>query len=47
MHLDHVAGLGFFAPLFMDTVVRVWGPRLGDKPLADRIVASVMLRTTT
>ena len=37
MHLDHVAGLGFFAPLFMDTVVRVWGPRIGDVPLADRI----------
>jgi phosphoribosyl 1,2-cyclic phosphodiesterase len=37
MHLDHVAGLGFFAPLFMDTTVRVWGPRLGDVPLAERI----------
>jgi phosphoribosyl 1,2-cyclic phosphodiesterase len=37
MHLDHVAGLGFFAPLFMDTIVRVWGPRLGDRPLAESI----------
>ncbi len=37
MHLDHVAGLGFFAPLFLDTTVRIWGPRLGDEPLADRI----------
>jgi phosphoribosyl 1,2-cyclic phosphodiesterase len=37
MHLDHVAGLGFFAPLFMDTTVRVWGPRIGDVPLAQRI----------
>src|SRR5947209_1589783 len=37
MHLDHVAGLGFFAPLFMDTTVRIWGPRLGNEPLANRI----------
>jgi phosphoribosyl 1,2-cyclic phosphodiesterase len=37
MHLDHVAGLGFFAPLFMDTTVRVWGPRLDEVPLAERI----------
>jgi phosphoribosyl 1,2-cyclic phosphodiesterase len=37
MHLDHVMGLGFFAPLFMDTNVRVWGPRIGDVPLAERI----------
>jgi phosphoribosyl 1,2-cyclic phosphodiesterase len=37
MHLDHVTGLGFFAPLFMDTTVRVWGPRIGDVPLAERI----------
>jgi phosphoribosyl 1,2-cyclic phosphodiesterase len=37
MHLDHVAGLGFFAPLFMDTTVRIWGPRLGGVPLAESI----------
>lgn len=39
MHLDHVTGLGFFAPLFMDTTVRIWGPRLGDKSLAEHIAA--------
>jgi phosphoribosyl 1,2-cyclic phosphodiesterase len=39
MHLDHVVGLGFFAPLFMDTTVRIWGPRLGDAPLAERIAS--------
>jgi phosphoribosyl 1,2-cyclic phosphodiesterase len=33
MHLDHVAGLGFFAPLFADTTVRVYGPHLGDRSL--------------
>jgi phosphoribosyl 1,2-cyclic phosphodiesterase len=37
MHLDHVTGLGFFAPLFMHKTLRIWGPRLGDIPLADRI----------
>ncbi len=38
MHLDHVAGLGFFGPLFMNKTLRIWGPRLGDVPLADRLV---------
>ena len=33
MHLDHVTGLGFFAPLFTDTTVRVCGPHLGDRSL--------------
>jgi phosphoribosyl 1,2-cyclic phosphodiesterase len=37
MHLDHVVGLGFFAPLFMDTTVRIWGPRLEGEPLAANI----------
>jgi phosphoribosyl 1,2-cyclic phosphodiesterase len=37
MHLDHVAGLGFFAPLFTDTTVRIWGPRLEGEPLAANI----------
>jgi phosphoribosyl 1,2-cyclic phosphodiesterase len=39
MHLDHVTGLGFFAPLFMNKTLRFWGPRLGDVPLADRLAA--------
>ena len=39
MHLDHVTGLGFFAPLFMDTTVRIWGPRLGSPTLAESIVS--------
>jgi phosphoribosyl 1,2-cyclic phosphodiesterase len=39
MHVDHVAGLGFFAPLFMDTTVRIWGPRLGNAPLAESIAS--------
>jgi len=39
MHLDHVTGLGFFAPLFMDTTIRIWGPRLGEASLADSIAA--------
>src|SRR5262249_11506336 len=39
MHLDHVAGLGFFGPLFMNKTLRIWGPRLGDVPLADRLAA--------
>ena len=37
MHLDHVTGLGFFGPLFMNKTLRIWGPRLGDVPLADRL----------
>jgi phosphoribosyl 1,2-cyclic phosphodiesterase len=37
MHLDHVTGLGFFAPLFMHKTLRIWGPRLGDVPLAERL----------
>jgi phosphoribosyl 1,2-cyclic phosphodiesterase len=37
MHLDHVMGLGFFGPLFMNKTLRIWGPRLGDVPLADRL----------
>ncbi len=39
MHLDHVTGLGFFAPLFMDTTIRIWGPRLGDAPLAESLAS--------
>jgi phosphoribosyl 1,2-cyclic phosphodiesterase len=33
LHLDHIEGLGFFAPLFEpDCTIRIWGPR----PDADR-----------
>src|SRR5947209_651716 len=39
MHLDHVVGLGFFAPFFMDTTVRIWGPRVGAASLAESIAA--------
>jgi phosphoribosyl 1,2-cyclic phosphodiesterase len=39
MHLDHVMGLGFFGPLFMNKTLRIWGPRLGGVPLADRLAA--------
>lgn len=39
MHLDHVTGLGFFAPLFMNKTLRFWGPRLGGVPLRDRLAA--------
>jgi len=28
MHLDHIEGLGFFAPLFdPECTIRIWGPR--------------------
>ncbi len=40
MHLDHVEGLGFFAPIFAEGCeLTVYGPRLGGVPLADRIAA--------
>jgi phosphoribosyl 1,2-cyclic phosphodiesterase len=36
LHLDHIEGLGFFAPLFdPECVVRVWGPRPVDGSLHD------------
>lgn len=36
LHLDHIEGLGFFAPLFdPECVVRVWGPRPADGTLHD------------
>jgi len=37
MHLDHVTGLGFFALFFMETTVRIWGPRPVTGPLAETI----------
>jgi phosphoribosyl 1,2-cyclic phosphodiesterase len=40
LHLDHIEGLGFFAPLFNpECVVRVWGPRPVDGTLHDLIAA--------
>src|SRR4051812_42826796 len=39
LHLDHVEGLGFFAPLFdPDCTIDVWGPR-DATPLEERIRA--------
>lgn len=40
LHLDHVEGLGFFAPLFdPDCTIAVWGARRDGVPLRDRIAA--------
>jgi phosphoribosyl 1,2-cyclic phosphodiesterase len=38
LHLDHLQGLGFFAPLFdADAEVHIWGPRSPVRSLAERI----------
>src|SRR5581483_10571288 len=38
MHLDHVEGLGFFAPLFRPgRRIRFWGPRPGELSLAEQV----------
>lgn len=38
LHLDHLQGLAFFAPLYDPTVVvHVWGPRSPMRDLSDRI----------
>ena len=38
MHLDHVEGLGFFAPFFDPArTIRFWGPRPGELTLADQV----------
>ena len=38
LHLDHVEGLGFFAPLFDPScTVTIWGPRPGPLSLADQL----------
>ncbi len=38
MHLDHVEGLGFFAPLFDESrTIRFWGPRPGENTLAEQV----------
>jgi len=38
LHLDHIQGLMFFAPLFDPTVeVTIWGPTTAARPLRDRL----------
>jgi phosphoribosyl 1,2-cyclic phosphodiesterase len=38
LHLDHVEGLGFFAPLFFaDCPITIWGPPQEGSSLAERI----------
>jgi phosphoribosyl 1,2-cyclic phosphodiesterase len=38
LHLDHIQGLMFFAPLFRPAAeVVIWGPEAPDAPLQDRI----------
>lgn len=40
LHLDHIEGLGFFAPLFdPGCTIRIHGPRPGDASLEDKIRA--------
>ena len=40
MHLDHVEGLGFFAPIFdPDCTITIWGPPHESGALSDRIAA--------
>ena len=37
-HLDHVEGIGFFAPLFdLRTVLHIWGPPSTERSLEERI----------
>jgi phosphoribosyl 1,2-cyclic phosphodiesterase len=37
LHLDHIVGLGFFAPLFRsDVAIAIWGPA-SSTPLLDRL----------
>jgi phosphoribosyl 1,2-cyclic phosphodiesterase len=38
LHMDHLQGLAFFAPLWSeDTELHVWGPRHPTRTLADRV----------
>jgi len=38
LHMDHIQGLGFFAPLFDPTVaVHLWGPAASDADLRQRL----------
>jgi phosphoribosyl 1,2-cyclic phosphodiesterase len=40
LHLDHVEGLGFFAPFFIEEcAVTIWGPRPTESSLRDHIAA--------
>jgi phosphoribosyl 1,2-cyclic phosphodiesterase len=40
LHLDHVEGLGFFAPLFdADCPVTIWGPHQQGSSLRERVAA--------
>ena len=38
LHLDHIEGMGFFAPIFNpDTSVHLWGPRSSVRSLDERL----------
>jgi phosphoribosyl 1,2-cyclic phosphodiesterase len=38
LHLDHIEGIGFFAPIFdANTEVHVWGPRSSVRSLEERL----------
>lgn len=38
LHMDHIQGLGFFAPLFSTGMeVHLWGPRSAQRPFRDRL----------
>jgi phosphoribosyl 1,2-cyclic phosphodiesterase len=38
LHLDHIEGIGFFAPIFdPDTVVHIWGPPSSVRSLEERL----------
>ncbi|HET7138029.1 MAG TPA: MBL fold metallo-hydrolase [Gaiellaceae bacterium] len=40
LHLDHVEGLGFFAPLFdPECAITIWGPHQNGSSLRDRVAA--------
>ncbi|HEY6961034.1 MAG TPA: MBL fold metallo-hydrolase [Gaiellaceae bacterium] len=40
LHLDHVEGLGFFAPLFdSDCAITIWGPAQDGPSLSERVAA--------
>jgi phosphoribosyl 1,2-cyclic phosphodiesterase len=40
LHLDHVEGLGFFAPIFEEgRTITIWGPAQENSSLAERITA--------
>ncbi len=43
MHLDHLMGLPFFAPMYMaDATIDVWGPRMGDFDSLEACVGAIM-----